>query len=128
MTRVGAVPEYDQLRLGLSVVLAFMLLMSAWLGRVLMVWARYVGGARPHKVALLGLAVPLAPTNERKLVRAVEAQRQASQRPAEARQQSSVLAARASRVELLAIGIFGAIIALALSVRRHSCVARKRAR
>jgi hypothetical protein len=37
MTRVEAVPYYDQLRLGLSALLGFMLLMSAWLGRVLIV-------------------------------------------------------------------------------------------
>ena len=44
MTRVEAVPEYDRLRLGLSALLGFMILMSAWLGRVLMLWARYVSG------------------------------------------------------------------------------------
>ncbi len=59
-------------------------------------------------------APTLAPTAERELARAVDA-RQATQRLAETRQQSAALAARASRVELLAIGILGVIVALALS-------------
>ena len=44
MTRVESVPEYDRLRLGLAVLLGFMVLMAAWLGRVLILWARYVSG------------------------------------------------------------------------------------
>src|SRR5271166_5162142 len=42
MTRVEAVPDYDRLLIGLSALLGLMVLMSAWLGRVLILWARYV--------------------------------------------------------------------------------------
>ena len=45
MTRIEAVPYYDQLRLGLTALLGFMALLSAWLGRLLMLWARYVDDA-----------------------------------------------------------------------------------
>ena len=113
MTRVEAVPEYDRLRLGLSALLGFMILMSAWLGRVLMVWARNVSGveAAQGRAGLAG--APTLATAERALAHAVDA-RQATHRLAETRQQSAALAARASRVELLAIGILGVIVALAL--------------
>ncbi len=118
MTRVEAVPDYDRLRLGLAVLLGVMALLSAWLGRVLVLWARYMSGidAAPESIGTIA-AQTLATTGERERERsrAVEALRQASQRPAEARQQSAALAARVSRVELLAIGILGLIVALALS-------------
>jgi Na+/H+ antiporter NhaD/arsenite permease-like protein len=114
MTRVEAVPEYDRLRLGLSALLGFMILMSAWLGRVLMLWARNVSGvAAAQGRADLAGAPTLAPAAERELARAADA-RKATHRLAETRQQSAALAARASRVELLAIGILGVIVALAL--------------
>ena len=114
MTRVEAAPEYDRLRLGLGALLAFMVLMSAWLGRVLMLWARYASGIEAAEGGAGMVAAP-ALARERELARLVEARRQASERPAETRQQSAALAARASRVELLAIAILGVIVALALS-------------
>ncbi len=112
MTRVEAVPAYDRLLVGLSALLGFMVLMSAWLGRVLILWARYVSGieAGPGEVRLVG-----ASTGEQTPAGAVELLRKAGKRRAEARQQSAALAAQASRVELLAIGILGVIIGLALS-------------
>ena len=42
ITRVETVPDYDRLLIGLSALLGLMVLMSAWLGRVLMLWARYL--------------------------------------------------------------------------------------
>ena len=116
MTRVEAVPDYDRLRLGLGVLLAFMVLMSAWLGRVLIVLARYMSGIEAALgSAGAGAAPPLAPISKRELDWAVAERKEPSRRLAVARQQSAALAARASRVELLAIGILSAIIALALS-------------
>ena len=90
--------------------------MSAWLGRVLIVWARYMSGVEAALgSAGAGAAPPLAPISKRELDWAVAERKEPSRRLAVARQQSAALAARASRVELLAIGILGAIIALALS-------------
>ena len=116
MTRVEAVPDYDRLLIGLSALLGFMVLMSAWLGRVLMLWARYVSDieAAPGGGGAVG-APTIAPTGEREPARVVEARREARQRRGEVRQQPATLAAQASRVELLAFAILGVIIALALS-------------
>ncbi len=44
MTRVRAVQGFRPLQLGLGVLLALMVLMSAWLGRTLLVWGRHVRG------------------------------------------------------------------------------------
>ena len=116
MTRVEAVPDYDRLLIGLSALLGFMVLMSAWLGRVLMLWARYVSDieAAPGGGGAVG-APTIASTGEREPARVVEARREARQRRGEVRQQPATLAAQASRVELLAFAILGVIIALALS-------------
>ncbi len=116
MTRVEAVPDYDRLLIGLGALLGFMVLMSAWLGRVLMLWARYVSDieAAPGGGGAVG-APTIAPTGEREPARVVEARRETRQRRGEVRQQPATLAAQASRVELLAFAILGVIIALALS-------------
>ncbi len=116
MTRVEAVPYDDQLRFGLGVLLGFMVLLSGWLGWVLMLWARYAGGveAAQSRAGVAG-APTLAPTGEPARAPAANARREAGRRPAETRQTSAALAARAPRVELLAIGILGVIVALALS-------------
>ena len=114
MARVEAVPDYDRLLVGLSALLGLMVLMSAWLGRVLMLWARYVSDieAAPGGGGAVG-APRIAPIGE--FARVVEAHREARQRHGKVRQQSAILAARASRVELLAFTILSIIIALALS-------------
>jgi Na+/H+ antiporter NhaD/arsenite permease-like protein len=116
MTRVESVPEYDRLRVGLAVLLGFMVLMAAWLARVLILWARYMSiiEAAPG-TAGAGAMPTLPPSGAREISGAVEARREASSRLAEARQQTAALAARATRVELLAIVILGVIMALALS-------------
>jgi Na+/H+ antiporter NhaD/arsenite permease-like protein len=116
MTRVESVPEYDRLRLGLGVLLGFMVLMAAWLGRVLILWARYVSGVEAAKeVVGVGGAPTLAEIGARELASAAAGRAKPSPRRAEARHESAALAARITRVELLAIGILGAIVALALA-------------
>ena len=111
MTRVEAVLYYDDLRLGLSALLAFMALLSAWLGRLLILWARYVGGAEPTTESA-GVAATPAQTPEPE--RAAAARRKADQRLARMGQGSATLAARATHVERLAIGLVGATVALAV--------------
>ncbi|MGD0762547.1 MAG: anion transporter [Roseiarcus sp.] len=113
MTRVAAVPYYDQLRLGLGVLLAFMLLMSAWLGRVLIVWARYMSGVEAAPAGA-GVGAPPAPAEEREADRAALAHSEAGQRLVKAHREFAVPAAQVSHVERLAIGLVGGTVALAL--------------
>ena len=116
MTRVEAVPYFDRLRLGLGVLLGFMVLMSAWLGRLLILWARYISGVEAGPASGGAGARPAsAPIAERQPGGRVAARREAGQRPVEARRESAALAARAPRIELLAIAILGVIILLALA-------------
>ena len=81
MTRVETVPDYDRLLIGLSALLGLMVLMSAWLGRVLMLWARYLSDieAAPGGGGAVG-APTITPTVEREPARVVEARREAPQR------------------------------------------------
>ena len=113
MTRVQAIPYYDQLRLGLSALLGFMLLMSAWLGRVLIVWARYMSGVEAAPAGA-GVGASPAPAKEREADRAALAHREAGQRLVKAHGEFAVPAAQVSHVERLAIGLVGGIVALAL--------------
>ena len=79
MTRVETVPDYDRLLIGLSALLGFMVLMSAWLGRVLILWAGYVSDteAAPEGGGAVGRrARKIAPTGEREPARVVEARRE----------------------------------------------------
>ncbi len=113
--RVEAVPGYDRLIVGLGALLGFMALMSAWLGRVLVLWARYVGDIEASQESLGPSGeLAVAPSPERDPRRVRGARRDARARHAGTRQQATVLAARASRVELLALGILIVIIVLAL--------------
>ena len=114
MTRVEAVPYYDELRLGLSALLAFMALMSAWLGRLLIVWARYVVGAAEAPSAGAGVAATPAPALTPSPERAAAARRKADERLATMGHQSAALAARVTHVERLAIGLVGATVSLAV--------------
>ncbi|HEY7577481.1 MAG TPA: ATP-binding protein [Acetobacteraceae bacterium] len=103
MTRVNAVPGYTRLVLGLGVLFALMLLMSAWLGRTLIVWARHVGGIERALAATGGDPMPaIARTGERELDRVIDALNDAGRRLAETRRASEALSARVARAERLA--------------------------
>ena len=112
MTRVDVAPYFDQLRLGLGVLLGLMALMSAWLGRVLILWARYTRTveAAPSVVSVRGAAVSLG---EREIERALVARRD-GQSPVVALREPESLAAQLTHVERLALGLVGAIVVLAL--------------
>ena len=106
MTRVEAAPYLDQLRLGLGVLLVLMALMSAWLGRVLILWARYTRTveAAPGVVGVSGAPTSLG---ERGIERALVARRD-GQSPVVALREPESLAAQLTHVERLALGLSSA--------------------
>ncbi len=103
MTRVHAARGYRPLQLGLGVLLGLMVLMSAWLGRTVLVWGRHVRGI---EAALGGTGTAGMPavgrTGERELDRIIDALNEAGLRLAEARRTSEAMALRVARAERLA--------------------------
>lgn len=103
MTRVRAVQGFQPLQLGLGVLLTLMVLMSAWLGRTLLVWGRHVRGIERalHTAGAIGLPT-VGRTGERELDQIIDALNQAGLRVAEARQEADRMAGRAAHAERLA--------------------------
>ncbi|WP_428530650.1 sensor histidine kinase [Rhodopila sp.] len=103
MTRVQSVRGFQPLQLGLGVLLAMMLLMSAWLGRTLLVWGRHVRGIEAALRTAGASGMPTVErTGERELDQIIDALNDAGQRLAEARRQADSMTARAARAERLA--------------------------
>lgn len=103
MTRVRSVQGFQPLQLGLGVLLALMVLMSAWLGRTLLVWGRHVRGIEGalHAAGPTGMPT-VARTGERELDQIIDALNESGLRVAEARQEADRMAGRAARAERLA--------------------------
>ena len=103
MTRVEAAPAMDRLRLGMGVLLALMLAMTAWLSLLALSWSRsarrIAAALRRHPPENLP---QIAATGERELDGIVAALNETGQRLREARQRSEELAARAAAAERLA--------------------------
>lgn len=103
MARVQAVPGYAPLRLGLGVLFALMVAMTAWLGRMLFVWTRHLRGIEAALGDAGASGMPSIPrTGERELDRIVNALNEAGARLADARSESDALASRVARSERLA--------------------------
>ncbi len=103
MTRVRAVEGFEPLELGLGVLLALMLLMSAWLGRTLLVWGRHVRGIEGALRGAGSDGMPtVARTGERELDQIIDALNEAGSRLSEARRDADAMALRAARAERLA--------------------------
>ena len=103
MIRVRAVQGFQPLQLGLGVLLALMVLMSAWLGRTLLVWGRHVRGIEGALRTAGATGMPtVGRTGERELDQIIDALNQAGLRVAEARQEADRMAGRAARAERLA--------------------------
>ena len=101
-----------------------MLLMSIWLGRTLLIWARHVRGIE----AALGGAGPagmpaVTRTGERELDRIIDALNDAGARLAEARLQSDAMSARVARAERLA-GLGRVAAGVASQIRNPLAAAR----
>ena len=103
MTRVLSVHGFQPLQLGLGVLLALMLLMSASLGRTLLVWGRHVRGIESALRSAGPAGMPTVErTGERELDQIIDALNDAGQRLAEARREADSMTARAARAERLA--------------------------
>lgn len=103
MTRVQATGNLRPLQVGLAVLLALALLMSAWLGRLMRVWGRHVRGIEAALAGAGDAGMPAVPrTGERELDRIVDALNDAGRRLADARRDAQALAARMAQAERLA--------------------------
>jgi signal transduction histidine kinase len=103
MTRVRAVQGFQPLELGLGVLLALMVAMSAWLGRTLLVWGRHVRGIETALRGAGSEGMPtVARTGERELDQIIVALNEAGSRLSEARRDADAMAIRAARAERLA--------------------------
>jgi signal transduction histidine kinase len=103
MTRVQAEQGLHPLQLGLGVLLGLMVLMSVWLGRMLVVWGRHVRGIEAALASADQAGMPSVPrTGERELDRIIDALNGAGERLAKARQESDRMVIRVARAERLA--------------------------
>ncbi len=103
MTRVRAVRGFQPLQLGLGVLLALMLLMSAWLGHTLLIWGRHVRGIEGALQNAGSSGMPtVRRTGERELDQIIDALNEAGLRVGEARRETDAMAARAATAERLA--------------------------
>ena len=103
MIRVRATAGLAPLRLGLFVLFALLVLMAAWLGRILVVWSRHLGGIEAALARAGPDGIPaLPPTGERELDRIVAALNDATIRLATARREQTALSRRLADNERLA--------------------------
>lgn len=103
MTRVQAVRGYDQMRLGLGLLFALVLVIAGWVTRLTMLWGRHL---RAIETALAAHDIEdlpaLATTGERELDRLVTALNEAGARLSQARLRAAELAGRVASAERLA--------------------------
>ncbi|MGA2128151.1 MAG: HAMP domain-containing sensor histidine kinase [Xanthobacteraceae bacterium] len=103
MIRVQSAAGLGQLKLGLGILLLLMVAMSAWLGRMVAVWAGHVRSIEAELSRTTAPGVPaVSPTGERELDRIIEALNEAGRRLVAARAQADALSARIQRAERLA--------------------------
>lgn len=103
MTRVQSPAGLRPLQLGVGVLLALMILMSVWIGGMLIVWGRHVRNIENALATAGNDRMPAVPrTGERELDRIIGALNDAGQRLADARQEADQMAVRVARAERLA--------------------------
>lgn len=124
MTRVHSAAGLRPLQFGVATLLALVLAISAWLGRILFVWGRHVRGieaalARDSDDATL--RVPR--TGERELDRVIDALNEAGRRLASARAESVRMAQIVARTERMA-GLGRVAAGVAHEIRNPIAAAR----
>jgi signal transduction histidine kinase len=124
MTRVQAAAGVRPLQFGLGVLLALMILMSAALGRLLIVWGRHVRNIE-HALSAAGSdRMPAVPrTGERELDRIIGALNDAGLRLANARLEADRMTERVARAERLA-GLGRVAAGVAHEIRNPIAAAR----
>lgn len=124
MARVQATQGLRPLQAGLAVLLALVLLMSVWLGRLAWAWGRHV---KRIEAALAGAGDADLPavgrTGERELDRIVDALNDAGRRLRDARRDADAMSARVARAERLA-GLGRVAAGVAHEIRNPLAAAR----
>ena len=103
MIRVPTAAGVERLQIGVGALLALMVGMSIWLGRMQVTWRRHIGTIETELGRSAADGIPrLSATREKELDRIISALNDAGDRLRKARDETAILSARIARAERLA--------------------------